>query len=257
MRQVPKLVASLMLATAAGLAQSADNRRNFERDAGRYVDVEVADAYLELHTGPGRGYPVFRVVPRGEHVEILFRRTDWFKVRDDHDREGWAHRNNMAETLVASGGKLPLEDLSHRDFDAAPWELGALTGNFGGGNVNSLYAGYSLNENLAAEVGVSQTLGQASTGEFVVVGLTHAPRPDWVLAPFVELGTGLVRIHPKATIVSPPNRTEQIAYYGAGVKYYLTRRFILRADYRSYVIFTKTDRNEDRNEWKAGFAFFF
>jgi hypothetical protein len=114
-----------------------------------------------------------------------------------------------------------------------------------------------LNENLAAEIGVSQTLGQASTGEFVVVGLTHAPRPDWRFAPFVELGTGLVRIHPKATIVAPPNRTEQIAYYGAGVKYYLTRRFILRADYRSYVIFTKTDRNEDRNEWKAGFAFFF
>jgi len=66
-----------------------------------------------------------------------------------------------------------------------------------------------------------------------------------------------VRISPKATIISPPERTQQTAYWGLGAKWYLTRRFIVRADYRSYVIFTKQDTNEDRNEWKAGFAFFF
>ena len=42
------------------------------------VAVEVADSYLELHTGPGRGYPVTRVIPRGDHVEVLKRRTDWY-----------------------------------------------------------------------------------------------------------------------------------------------------------------------------------
>jgi Bacterial SH3 domain len=257
MRTAPQLLALTILATAAGLAHSEDNRRSFERDAGRYVEVAVADPFLELHTGPGRGYPVFRVIARGERIEILMRRTDWFKVRDEHDREGWAHRDFMRETLLATGEKLPLEDLSQRDFDTAPWELGAASGNFGGGNVNTLYLGYSLNSNLAAEFALTQTLGRAANGEMAIVGLTHAPRPNWRLAPFVELGTGVVHIRPKATIISPPDRTEQIAYYGVGAKYYLSRRFILRADYRSYVIFTKRDQNEDRNEWKAGFAFFF
>ncbi|MBS0393493.1 MAG: SH3 domain-containing protein, partial [Proteobacteria bacterium] len=121
MRIASKFATLLILATTAGLAHSADGTRSFDRDAGRYVDVAVADPYLELHTGPGRGYPVFRVIPRGEHVEILFRRTDWFKVRDEHDREGWAYRDNMSETLLASGSKLPLEDLSHRDYDLWPW----------------------------------------------------------------------------------------------------------------------------------------
>jgi len=257
MRTVLKLASLLILATAAGLAHAADGARQFDRDAGRYVDVAVADPYLELHTGAGVSYPVFRVIPRGEHIEILFRRTDWFKVRDDHDREGWAHRDNMQETLLATGEKLPLEDLSHRDFDIWPWEAGAQSGNFGGGNVNSLYVSYSLNPNLATEFAVSQTLGRSANGVLAVLGLTHAPRPDWRVAPFVELGSGVIRIQPKATIISPPERTEQVAYYGAGVKWYLSRRFILRADYRSYVLFTKRDTNEDRNEWKAGFAFFF
>jgi hypothetical protein len=257
MRLVLKLATLLILATAAGLAQGANSARQFDRDAGRYVEVTVADPYLELHTGPGRGYPVFHVIPRGERIEILYRRTDWFKIRDQNDREGWAYRDRMADTLLATGDKLPLEDLSHRDFDFWPWEAGFQTGNFGGGNVNSLYVGYSLNANLAAELFVSQTLAHSANGEIAALGLTHAPRPDWRVAPFLELGTGVIRIEPKATIISPPNRTEQIAYYGLGVKWYLSRRFILRGDYRSYVIFTRSDSNEERNEWKVGFAFFF
>jgi len=257
MRTVPKLATLLILATAAGLAHSAEQARHFDRDTGRYVEVTVADPYLELRTGPGRGYPVFRVIARGEKLQILFRRTDWFRVRDDHDTEGWAYLGNMQETLVASGGKLPIEDLSHRDFDNQPLELGALSGNFGGGNVNTLYVGYSLNPNLSTELAVSQTLGHSSNSTMIMLGLTHSPWPNWRVAPFLDLGTGVVRISPKATIISPPERTEQNAYWGLGAKWYLTRRFIVRADYRSYVIFTKLNTNEDRNEWKAGFAFFF
>ncbi len=257
MRRTLQLASLLILLIAAGSALGAGQTRAFDRDAGRHVEVAVADPYLELHTGPGRGYPVFRVVPRGERVEILFRRTDWFKLRDEHDREGWAYVDNMRETLLATGSKLPLEDPAHRDYDAHPWELGAMSGNFGGGNVNSVYAGYSLNSNLAVELAISQVLSHASDGTLALLGLTHTFRPDWRVAPLVGVGTGVIRIQPKATIISPPERTEQLAYYGAGLKWYLSHRFMMRADYRSYVLFTKRDKNEDRNEWKAGFAFSF
>jgi len=257
MRRTLKIAGLLILTMAAGTAPGAERARAFDRDAGRYVEVAVADPYLELHTGPGRGYPVFRVVPRGEHVEILFRRTDWFKVRDEHDREGWAYVEGMRETLLASGAKLPLENPAQRDYDAHPWELGALSGNFGGGNLNSVYAGYALNANLAVELALAQALSHSANGELALLGLTHTFRPDWPVAPLVGVGTGVIRIKPKATIISPPERTEQLAYYGAGLKWYLSHRFLLRADYRSYVLFTKRDKNEDRNEWKAGFAFSF
>ena len=42
------------------------------------VQLTVADPYIELHTGPGRGYPVFFVAERGEQIEVIMRRTDWF-----------------------------------------------------------------------------------------------------------------------------------------------------------------------------------
>lgn len=268
MRRKPKLATLLILgivgsAAASGSALAADDDVAVGQpypatlDSTKYVQVEVADAYLEMRTGPGRGYPVTRVVPRGERVDILFRRTDWFKVRDDRGHEGWADRRQMLRTLLASGDTLRLEEPGRRDYDADPWEAGALSGNFGGGNVNTAYVGYALNEHLSVEVAASQVLGRASNSVLGTVGLVHTFRPDWRIAPFVGLGTGVVSIKPKATIVSVVDRTEQVAFIGGGVKVYLSRRFVFRADYRSYVIFTEREENEERNEWKVGFAFFF
>jgi hypothetical protein len=67
----------------------------------------------------------------------------------------------------------------------------------------------------------------------------------------------VVHTEPKATLVQPVNRTEQTAYVGGGMRYYLTRRFFLRAEYKTHVVFTKLNSNEVVDEWKLGFAFFF
>ena len=32
--------------------------------------VELVDPYIEMHSGPGRGYPIFHVVDRGESVAL-------------------------------------------------------------------------------------------------------------------------------------------------------------------------------------------
>ncbi len=44
-------------------------------------EVVIDDPYIDLHTGPGRGYPIFFVAERGEQIALLKRRTEWFKVR--------------------------------------------------------------------------------------------------------------------------------------------------------------------------------
>jgi len=77
------------------------------------------------------------------------------------------------------------------------------------------------------------------------------------LSPFVMLGTGIVHIEPKTTLVLPPDRTDQTAYVGGGLRFYLTRRFFARAEYKSHIVFTSRNQNEEVDEWKLGFAFFF
>jgi hypothetical protein len=86
--------------------------------------VRVADPYLELHTGPGRGYPIFDIAARGESVEILRRHTDWFKVRTERRKEGWVSRDQMEATLTEAGEKKTFRDVLFEDYLARRMEFG-------------------------------------------------------------------------------------------------------------------------------------
>lgn len=67
--------------------------------AAQPAKVEIVGPFVDLHTGPGRGYPVFDVAERGEPVQVLRRRTDWFKVRTEREREGWVHLGQLSSSL--------------------------------------------------------------------------------------------------------------------------------------------------------------
>jgi hypothetical protein len=219
--------------------------------------VTVADPYLEMHTGPGPGYPVFYVVERGESVTILKRHTEWFKVRADHDREGWVDQAQLEKTLQPNGEAVQFVALAFDDYSARRWEMGALGGDFGGANVIAVYGARQLTPNLSVEVGAEQVLGSFSDGWIASANVVHQFFPEWRASPFFTLGTGVLRIEPKATVVQTEDRTDQVAIVGTGVRAWVTRQFLLRAEYKGYVALTSRDDNEEVNEWKVGFSFFF
>jgi hypothetical protein len=243
-----KIFIACALLLCAGVAIAADH------DA---LTVIVADPYLEMHTGPGRGFPIVQVVPRGETVQILKRRTDWFQIRDTAGHEGWVHRSQIAETLVPTGAKLEIDDPAREDFTAHRREVGVMLGDFEGANVITVYGAWAFNAHLSGELALSQLLGSFSDGQIAALGVTHVFVPEWRIQPFASMGTGLIHIEPKSIVAQSPPRTDQLAYVGAGVRAYVARRFILRAEYKDYVVFTDRDKNEEASEWKIGFAFFF
>jgi len=227
------------------------------RAADDYRSVAVSDPYLEMRTGPGRGYPIFHVVDRGESVDIIMQRTDWYLVRADNGKEGWVDRSQMEQTLQPDGEQVSFEQAKLQDFTVAKWETGVLAGDFGGANIISLYGGYSINPYVSLEVWGSQILGNFSNGWMGSVNVVHEAWPDWRVSPFFTLGAGVIHTEPKSTIIQGEDRTDQIGHVGAGFRIYTTRRFLLRAEYKSYVVFTSRDENEEVEEWKVGFAFFF
>jgi hypothetical protein len=225
--------------------------------AKEYLQVFVTAPYLELHTGPGRGFPVTQVVSRDDSIDVLKRRTDWFKVRTERGVEGWASQRDMLQTVLADGTAFTFPLGDRAGFTAHRWEMGVFAGDYGGATLVSGFASYSFNSQMAAELSIGQFLGNASNGTLVDLGLTHVFLPEWRFSPFVSLGTGLVVVDPKGTLVAPLDREDQTAYVGGGVRFYLTRRFFLRGEYKSHVVFTSRDDNEEVDEWKLGFAFFF
>jgi len=221
------------------------------------LQLFVTTPYLELHTGPGRGYPVAQVVGRGEAVDVLMRRTDWFKVRTERGIVGWASERDLSKAELADGTLFTFNRGGRAGFTSHGWEGGVLAGDYAGATVISAFGARSLNDNLKIEVMASQYLGNISDGYLIDVGLNHVMFPEWRVSPFLMLGTGWEKVVSKATLADPIDATNQSAYAGVGARFYLTRRFYLRGDYRYHVVFTSRDNNEVKNEWKLGFAFFY
>jgi hypothetical protein len=225
--------------------------------AREYLQLFVAQPYLELHTGPGRGYPVFDVVSRDQSVDVLFRRTEWFKVRTERGVEGWASEADMLKTVLADGSPFVFSLGDRAGFTSHRGEMGLFAGAWGGANYVSGYAALSFNPQLSLEGSVGQFLGRFSNGVTGDLGLAHVIAPEARASPFLTLGIGEVHTEPKATLVQATNRTESMAYVGGGVRYYLGRRFFVRGEFKAHWIFTKRNQNEEADEWKLGFAFFF
>jgi hypothetical protein len=245
----------LMLLCAAGFACATASAAT--PDAEKLLQLFVTEPYIELRTGPGRGYPVTQVVTRGESVDVLYRRTDYFRVRTHRGYVGWANGRDLQKAVLADGSAFVLNLGDRAGFQTHRYELGAFAGDFDGADLVSFYGGVSVNDNLKLELSGSQYLGQQRSGFMVEAGVSHVFAPEWRLSPFITLGGGLFRVDKDAQRPNLVDRTDQSAYAGIGVRYYLTRRFFLRGEFKERVIFTSRNDNEELKEWKVGLAFFF
>lgn len=224
------------------------------------LKVQIVEPYLELHTGPATGYPVVRVLTRGTWIELLKRRTDWFKVRDEHGVEGWVLRTQLEQTVGPEQAVVRSSDPARGDFRERRGELGALFGDFSGARALGIYGGYSLTPNLSGEILLSQAIGQYSSIVLTKGSLVGQPFPERRLSPFFLLSAGIMQVDPRATLVQPERRISRFAGVGVGLRFYLTRRFALRVEYNALAVFSASndnDQNEDINEWKAGLLAFF
>ena len=249
------LLACALPAHADGVLSRINPKNWFAKTPPR--EVIVAEPYVELRSGPGVGYPVFNVAGRDEKLEIITRRTDWFYVRTERQIEGWVSRDEILATLETSGEPIELHEPTRADFTTRRWEGGAFGGRFGGASLISIFGGYGLSDHLTAELTVSNAIGNVSDNVLATIGLNHTYAPEWLVSPYVGLGTGYIKTSPRATLVKTTDRTDQLGYVTAGVRGYLARRFLWRFEYRENIVFTSRNENEEIHEWKLGFAFFF
>jgi len=219
------------------------------------LQLVVTAPYLEMHSGPGRGYPVIYVIGRDEIVTVLFSRTDWYKVRAAHGETGWARRADLATTKLADGEPAPIPP--YPDFASHRWELGAGYGVYNRQNLVTAYVDFALTESLDVEGVVQQALGTLDNRVIATIGLRHTFIPEWKwFSPTAGLGGGYQHVVDKVP-PAPLENNNEMAYVSLGARGFITRRFMWRADWRHYDVFNHLNVYEDLEEWKVGFAVFF
>jgi hypothetical protein len=219
--------------------------------------VQVTDPYIELRTGPGRGYPIFHVAARDEWIDILLRYTDWFKVRTANGREGWVTRKQLETTLTEAGERKSFRDVLLDDYLARRLELGAAWGRFKSEPMLKIWTGYRFSDALSLEGTVGQVQGVFSGTEFWHVNMNVEPWSDRRLSPFFGIGVGRFKNIPNASLVGAVTTNANLAGASVGLRYHLTERFVARLDYSLYSAFVGDTRSLEYRAATAGISFFF
>ncbi len=219
--------------------------------------LTVSAPYVELHTGPGRGYPVFFVAERGAALTLQLRRTDWFQVRTAEGRVGWVPRAQLESTLTAAGATRSFRDLLLDDYLARRLEVGGHWGQFEGEPALRVSAQVRLADAFGIEAGFGQVQGRYAGTEFWHFNLNAEPWSDQRLSPSFGVGFGRFRNVPNLSLVDARRTNAPLATATLGLRWHLSTRFVLRADYSLYSTFVSDERTLEYRALSAGLAFFF
>lgn len=222
--------------------------------AARPITVVIREPYLELHTGPGRGFPVFYAVERGASVELLQRRTDWYQLRTGRDVQGWVHRDRLALTLqdVHPGLRAAVLDRFISNRVSVSLAAGALEGD----PLLRLAVAYHVDERYSAELGIGQVSGDYSSSRLLELSALWRPWPERRLSPYLVVGLGYFDNAPRQTLLERTEADGPAVSAGLGVSARLSQRFGLRADWRFR--YADLDGDEEHfQELTAGFVLHF
>ncbi len=219
--------------------------------------LRVTEPFIELRTGPGRGFPVAQVVQRHEGIVIELRRTDWYRVRTDGGRVGWVARQQLAATLTASGERKTFRDILLDDYLSRRAQFGAGWGRFNAEPALKLWTSYRLSDTLSLEASLSQVQGTFSATDQWHVDLLSEPWSDQWCSPFVSIGVGRYKDVPNASLVGATTARANQSHAAAGLNFHLSERFIVRADYSLHTVFFSDTITTEFRAWSIGVGFFF
>lgn len=217
----------------------------------------VVEPFLEIHTGPGRSYPVFYIAEKGEEILLIKRRTDWFKVRLLRGQVGWVHRHEIDLTIRGSGYLKSWGDSIYDDYVENHLALGWGWGTFEKDNVLYVRINYLLNEVLSVEGNVGFASGDLGETNLYLGGLVMTPWKGSWFSLNGTLGGGLIETSPASLLVNVEKDSFPAAYAGVGFSAPLFRRLSIRGDFRNMTLFIDPKQIQEIQEYSLGVIFNF
>ncbi|GLR71327.1 SH3 domain-containing protein [Agaribacter marinus] len=225
--------------------------------------VTVTSQFTNVHSGPADEYPVFYVISKGEEIDILKERTDWYKIRTVGVKakqiEGWIYRDALTATVLKNGVGLKAPTGSFEDYQSRDIELTFMGGVLDNTAALSATGSWIWTRNIAVDANYTQALGDFSDNKLWSIRMRHTVFPAWKVSPYLALGTGEIRTKPKASLVQSGDDVRKSSHYevGLGVRYYLTDGVLVNAEYRSVLALTDRDEQERIDQWLIGASVFF
>lgn len=225
--------------------------------AKELINVKSTAEFINLHTGPGRGYPIFHVIERDEVVTLIKSKTRWIKARTEDGIEGWIHRRDIVDTVGLNGEEVRLGIPSREDYSQRKWEIGFGVGQFDSIPSLGIHGGYRFTDNLMLELQFTQATGNQSKNELLGIGLVHQPFPEWRFSPYFTLASGTIKTTARSQATAVADTDDELFLVGIGSYYYMSDRFMVKFEINQYTSLPSQNFNTEINEFKLGLSTFF
>ncbi|HAW93229.1 MULTISPECIES: hypothetical protein [unclassified Arsukibacterium] len=212
--------------------------------------VVVQKDYVDLRTGPGRGYPVVEVALKDDSLQLLMQRTGWVKVQF-RQQQLWLAAADL-NYLYPPGAEQSITALWQAEQNQRQWQLGLAAGDFAGTSYYQLSGSYLFSDVVAVELSAGQGSGQQASSQQYLLQLSVSPWPHWQVSPYVALGGGVLLTRPRTVLVQTEERRSPLATMEFGLNYPLTERAQANLRYRRTLVSTDRDINEETNTWLIG-----
>lgn len=223
-------------------------------DEALLITVEVP--FVELHSGPGIGYPVINIVEQGNKIKVLFKRTSWLKVEDKQGNSAWLQQSALNQVSQA-GENIEITELDVDNYQQRNWEAGFMYGDLNGASFYNVSLAYLFSDVISTELSIGKSQGDISDNNIYQLRLLGQPFPNWIVSPYVGIGIGLIETTPHSVLADAVKRENTLMSGALGVQYYVARNFLLRAEYQYSLVLTDRDDNEEIKLWQLGFSVFF
>ena len=249
------------------IAQASDGREAVQQTLALLPDVAVLDIAMPLLNGIEATRQIVRRAP-AVHVLILSMHAEEAYVTQavQAGAKGYLLKDSADSDLVrgvaavAAGtsffspaaAKVMLDDYLRRRV-----QFGVGWGRFEGEPMLKLWTGWRMSDALSLQGDVGQVQGLYSGSHFWHVGLVSEPWSDRRLSPFFSVGFGRFRNVPQRSLVGAVPTDAKTAHAAFGLRWYLSERFMLHADYTLHTAFVADTRSSEFKAWTAGLAFFF
>lgn len=211
--------------------------------------VRVTGPYLDMRSGPGRGYPVFYAAEKDEWVVIELRHTDWFKVRTPRGTTGWVSREQMKQTVTEDGIPFELADPTLTDYLQRRFDVGLGYGASKKTSITRLWAGWRFSDTLSLDLNIADVQQRTATTGLWTASILAEPWSDQRLSPFIGVGVGRFHYEPNKSLVNREVQDGNMGVLTLGVRYFLASRVAVRIDYSRYGVFVS---DTDYRDYQAG-----
>jgi len=203
----------------------------------------VRTPFMEVYTGPGRGYPVFFVVEKGEEFKFQNQKNDWFKVQSRDGLFGWINYKDFA---FATSKQIPN---ARQQIIDSKWTVGILAGLFGKDNSYSAEAGYYLFPSLVLNAKISKITGDFSSSSILSSQVQFQGFRHSMFSPYIGAGFGLMEYSPRKSLVNANQSRENVFNYGAGLNMHVYKRLLIRLAVNNNLL---QNAKSNHLEWQIG-----